>query len=129
MPHYVILTPWEAPLAYLWFLIDWLSSAVCIGVAIYFFRRGHGNWWLIFAFAFAVPLLSHVFVAVKHGLPPIPYGLQETVKFPSTVESPVGITSGTTLVTTKTALYTNTLVPLVSIAMFMGYLHDKRTSL
>jgi len=114
--HYITMTPREAPVAYLWFLIEWLSSGICIGVSIYFYRRAQGAWWLLVAFAFAVPLVLHVIFALAHGLPPLPYGLQQKVLMPS----------GQTIILTKSDHYTSTLVPLMAIAMFWGYLNDAR---
>ena len=69
------------------------------------------------AFAFAVPLVSHVILALAHGLPPLPYGQQQKVQMPSVQ---------TIIVTTQSDVHLNTFVPLMAIAMFWGYLNDAR---
>ena len=121
--HDVTLSPLESPVAYLWFAEGWISSLICIGVSLYFYRRGHGAWWLLVAFAFAVPLLAGVITPLAHGLPPLPFGRLEEI--PPSAPVPAGMTGGTTYVL-QTAVTIPTFEPLLAIAFFWGYLQERR---
>ena len=76
MDHYVTLSPWEYPHPYLFFVLRWVSSLACILFSLLLFRSGKGNWLLLVAAAFALPLLAEVAVCLRHGLLPLPYGFQ-----------------------------------------------------
>src|ERR1700683_1201867 len=85
MPHYVILSPFESPVVYTFFLLTWLSCLFCIWVSIYFYRAKKEPWWLLIAAAFLFPLIAEVSICLLHGLPPLPYSLvYPEQKLPST---------------------------------------------
>src|ERR1700735_1217841 len=83
MPHYVVLSPLESPIAYAFFGMDWICSLSCILVALHFYRAKKGAWWMLVAVAFALPPMEHIGFCLMHGLPPLPYGLKSTEQFPS----------------------------------------------
>ena len=76
MPHYVVLSPFEYPHAYVYFGVRWISCIICVLFSLDFFRSGKGTWWLVVAAAFALPLLAETAVCLHHGVPPLPNGLQ-----------------------------------------------------
>jgi hypothetical protein len=76
MPHYVTLSPFEWHHPYVFYAVRWISSLACIFFSLHFCRKGKGVWWLMVAAAFALPLLAETAICLRHGLPPLPYGLQ-----------------------------------------------------
>ena len=121
MPHYVILSPLDSPLAYLSFAISWLSSAICIAVSIYFYRRKLGPWWLLVAAAFAIPLIVIVIWSLSHGLPPLPHGSEEPQHVTHTLTGATIIIKGI-----KSNINLSPIEPLMAIALAWAYFADRR---
>ena len=115
-PEYVVLSPVAEPIAYLSRSLLWISSAICIGCSLYFYRQKQGAWWWLVAAAFAVPLLGEVWRSISHGLPPLPFGVMESQQ-PS---------ADLTITNTTSFNFLPSIQPLMAIALFCGYLHHKR---
>jgi hypothetical protein len=122
MPHYVILSPFDQPAAYIAFAINWISSLVCIAASIYFYRRKKGTWWLLIAAAFVLPLLENGIWSLIHGLPPLPFGKA----YPDQVSpTPPGYSTITTRLT-EAAVVWDTVTPMLAIALSWAYFADRK---
>jgi hypothetical protein len=137
VPHYVILSPLESPIAYAFFVVNWLSSLICIFVSVHFFRKQRGTWWLLVALAFTLPLLYFTIFCLLHGLPPLPYGVESHFSqqhLPSALTSGYadGATAshltGSIVVTrgvTSNSIF-DPLPPLLAIALLWAYVADRK---
>jgi hypothetical protein len=140
VPHYVILTPGEAPITYLLWSITWISGLTGFLVGLSFYRRGRGTWWLLAAIAFALPLVGEICRPAVHGLPPLPYG-ERISEMPTPPAHNEPLVPGTTYhvfdpqhdmttglsdtITTRTVIHADFTLTLMAIAFLMAYFADK----
>jgi hypothetical protein len=137
----VILSPLESPIAYANFVVNWLSSLICIFVSVHFFRKQRGTWWLLVALAFTLPLLYFTTFCLQHGLPPLPYGVESSFSQQQLPPAPTsGYADGVTarhltrstgpIVLSRGGVTSNIVVdplpPLLAIALLWAYLADRK---
>ncbi len=77
--HYVTLTPWDAPSAYITYLLS--GGAILIGICVcfLFYRHTRRVVWLLLALAFFLTPIMKTARCLSLGLPLLPYG-EETVE-------------------------------------------------
>ncbi|MEI9999891.1 MAG: hypothetical protein WDO13_12415 [Verrucomicrobiota bacterium] len=75
MPHYHVLSPLAAPMAYAAWLANGTALIVVLLVCADFARRQGRSWWLLLGLAFAVAPVSRTVVDLAHGVLPLPTGL------------------------------------------------------
>jgi len=136
MPHYVILSPLEAPITYVLFCLTWLSCLFCIWVSVRFYRSKKGPWWLLVAAAFAFPLMAEVSLCLSHGLLPLPYSLvypdQATHPIPlgpEEYQGPGPRTGTMTIIRTSISRMQWSLYPpMMAVALGWAYFADRKKS-
>jgi len=141
VPHYVILSPLVSPIAYANFVVQWLSSLICIFVSFHFFRKKRGTWWLLVALAFTLPLLNVTTFCLLRGLPPLPFGVEpyfsqqqlspaQTSGYADSANTrhltcqksvPINVTSSVT-----TNIVFDSLPPMLAIGLGWAYLADRK---
>jgi hypothetical protein len=130
--HYVILSPLESPSAYAIFALHWFSSLICVFVSVHFFRQQRGNWWLLVALAFALPLVGYTIRGLAHGLPPLPYAIESSYSREQLPTPPAPRTDGPNMAHLTGSGYTissrnstsilDTVSPIMAIALIWAYL-------
>jgi hypothetical protein len=125
VPHRVLLSPLEHPVIYAFWFLHLFSSLICIWVSVHFFRQKRERWWLVVAFAFALPWFVSIIHSLLNGLPPLPSGMESQLALQPQPASSMGYT-GSVIKSTAISSNLDTVTPLMAIALSWAYLADKK---
>ena len=75
MSEPIILSPLEFPFAWLAFVVNWGSAALCVFFAFKLWRTTLAHWWLLIGAAFLLSIVSFVGRCVISGSAPLPHGM------------------------------------------------------